>query len=412
MRRLLSFILLILFLLTGCGQEKFNNSAYINSETRANQNIIEAKNKLDLKAVWFSYIELDFIGLNEEEALNKITNMFTEVKNANFNAVICQVRANCDAAYPSKYFPFSNQYKTANGENPSYDPLKLMVDAAHNLSLEFHAWINPYRISAGSKEYLNLPTNSPAYIYLTDQDEGNDKNVLFSETGMYLNPASEEVRNLVTLGVEEILNNYDIDGIQFDDYFYPTTDKSFDKVSYNEYTGSVTNPLPLDDWRRTNVNLLISQIYRTVHRFNGVCFGISPAADISFDNTDNNYQKLYADIPLWCNTKGYIDYIAPQLYFGYNYPNESFCFNTLLKNWCNLSRATGVKLYVGLAAYKLGTLDAESDEWIKSQNILAKQSSDIKKADVDGVMLYSYSYLFNDTEQNINELDALKKELK
>ena len=412
MRRILSLVLIILFLLTGCGKYQANNKGNINSQTKINTETTKLRNTLNLKAVWFSYIELDFIDHNEEEALNKITDMFTKVKNANFNAVICQVRANCDAAYPSEYFPFSNQYKTANGDDPSYDPLRLMVDTAHKLGLEFHAWINPYRISAQNNDYLKLPTTSPAYIYLTDQAEENDNNVLFTETGMYLNPASDEVRSLVTLGVEEILNNYEVDGIHFDDYFYPTTEVSFDKVSYNEYKNNITNPLPLDDWRRTNVNLLISQIYRTVHRFDGVQFGVSPAADISFDNTDNNYQKLYADIPLWCNTKGYIDYIAPQLYFGYNYPNDSFSFSTLLNNWCELPRTKGVKLYIGLAAYKVGTLDAESNEWKTDTQILSRQCADAKKAKVDGVVLYSYSYLFKDDEQNTKELNSLKEELK
>lgn len=410
MKRILSLILLTVFLLTGCEQYQLNNKVDINSKTK--NETTKLKDTFNLKAVWFSYIELNFIGYTEQEAENKITSMFTKVKNANFNAVICQVRANCDAAYPSKYFPFSNQYKGENGEDPSYDPLKLMVATAHNLGLEFHAWINPYRISAQNKDYLKLPATSPVYIYLTDQVEENDNNVLFTETGMYFNPASDEVRSLVALGVEEILNNYDVDGIQFDDYFYPTTEESFDKTSYNEYKNNITNPLPLDNWRRTNVNLLISQIYRTVHRFDGVRFGVSPAADISSHNTDNNYQKLYADIPLWCSTKGYIDYIAPQLYFGYNYPDKNFCFTTLLNNWCDLPRTKGVKLYIGLAAYKVGTLDADSDEWKTDTKILSRQCADAKKAKADGVMLYSYSYLFKDNDQNTNELNSLIEELK
>lgn len=409
MKRLLSIIIAFIILLTGCSFAPQSDLSEIPSTTTKQQ--IEVSDATLMKAVWFSYVELTFVGMSEDEFKTTVSDMFKKVKDARFNAVICQVRANCDAIYPSEYFPFSAAFTGTLGVAPNFDPLQIMVNTAHSFGLEFHAWINPYRISAKSKDYEALPDNSPVYKFLTDQDKYNDRNVLFTEEGMYLNPASSEARNLIVNGIDEILANYDLDGIQFDDYFYPTTDQEFDKVSYDEYKNTVATPLSLADWRRTNVNLLLAEVYKTVHSYEDIVFGVSPAADISSDNTDKNYTQLYADIKLWCSTVGYIDYIAPQLYFGYEYPEKDFRFDTLLDKWCKLSRANGINLYIGLAAYKSGETDADSNEWIENNDILSRQIKDVKEKSTDGIFLYSYSYLFSKKEHNRAEFNALIKEL-
>lgn len=403
MKRILTLTLALL-MLCGCS---LNNYDKVNSVADIN---LKTKEPI-FKGIWYSYIELDFAGFEQTEFEQKITEMFNNAKSGGFSAVICQVRANCDASYPSSIFPFSSCYLQFDGSEPTFDPLQIMVETAHLLDLEFHAWINPYRVSAQSKDYQKLPDNSPAKKFLTDENKNNDSHLLFNETGMYLNPASDEVKKLIVDGVEEILQNYDVDGIQFDDYFYPTTDVKFDENSYNEYKKSVTTPLSLQDWRRTHINTLVTSVFKTVHKYENKVFGISPAADISDDNSDKNYQNLYADVKLWCNTKGYIDYIAPQLYFGYNYTVDEFKFINLLEAWAKVPRQNGVKLYIGIGAYKLGTIDANSDEWQTAEGILARQVSDSKLYGADGIMLYSYSYVFNPAKQNQQELNALKKEL-
>jgi uncharacterized lipoprotein YddW (UPF0748 family) len=108
---------------------------------------------------------------------------------------------------------------------------------------------------------------------------------------------------------------------------------------------------------------------------------------------------------------GYIDYIAPQLYFGYEYPEKDFRFDTLLDKWCKLSRANGINLYIGLAAYKVGEMDATSNEWIENNDILSRQIKDVKEKSADGIFMYSYSYLFSKKEHNRAEFNALIKEL-
>lgn len=411
MKKFFCLIIATLVFLSGCGVNTKNSNSSINNSVIDSLEFTESQQDLSFRGVWFSYIELNFVNYNEDEFKSTISTMFQNVKDAGFSAVICQVRANCDAIYPSVNFPFSSAFTGTAGVGPSYDPLEIMVNLAHNIGLEFHAWINPYRVSAKSKDYENLPNNSPVYKYLTDDDNNNDKNVLFTDEGMYLNPASSEVRKLIVDGINEILATYDVDGIQFDDYFYPTTDAGFDKVSYEKYKKSVNTPLSLDNWRRTNVNILLSEVYNTVHKTKGCVFGVSPAADISNDKSDKNYSEFYADVEYWCSTSGYIDYIAPQLYFGYEYPEADFCYDTLLENWCKLNRDDNVKLYIGLAAYKVNNTDATSDEWIKNRDILSRQLKDIKSSAGEGIILYSYSYLFSENEHNRAELDALKKEM-
>lgn len=369
-------------------------------------------NNGEMRAIWCSYIELNFAGMSYGEFKEKIDEMFDNAKSISMNAVICQVRANADAYYPSKLFPFSASVTGTNGKDPEYDPLKYMVSAAHKRGLKFHAWLNPYRVTAAHTNIKKLSKNNPARKWLEDSNKSNDQNVLFTESGIYFNPASAEVRRLIVNGVNEILKNYAVDGIQFDDYFYPTTEKSFDKSSYAAYCKSNNAPLPLDEWRRTNVSVLVSDVYEAVHKKKGTVFGIAPAAAVSKDKTDANYTRHYADIYRWMSEPSYIDYIAPQLYYGYHYKNEAFRFQNLISAWSGIKRTSGVKLYIGLAPYKIDTVDAGSKEWITDKSILAREVTDLRKnKSVSGFMLYSYSYVFKDNPRHRAELAALKKVL-
>lgn len=382
------------------------------SSSKDSEKKITVSVKDQMRAVWLSYIELNFVGKSEEEFQNTIDTYFDNIKDLGCNTVICHVVANCDAAYDSDIFPYSAAYSGKQGQSPGYDPLEYMVSAAKERGLSINAWINPYRVCAQNKKTSALAQNNPARKWLEDDSRANDDNVLFTDTGMYLNPAKEEVRKLVVSVVREILENYDVDGIQFDDYFYPVTDEKFDKTTYDNYKKGRATYLPLDEWRRTNVNLLVSSVYKAVHKYKGKVFGISPAAPISEDKTDKNYTEYYADIYSWMETKGYIDYIAPQLYFGYNYPKEEFRFDNILKSWTNAKRHKSVSLYIGLGVYKINTKDAETEEWIKDDEIISKQIRDIKKTDAEGFMLYSYSYLFSEDEKNRSALKKIRKTLK
>ncbi len=361
----------------------------------------------EYRAIWLSYLELSFAGKSEEEFESDMDARFDNIKNAGLNTIILHVRANGDAIYPSDIFPFS---ATAfGGETPSFDPLEYMVSSAKEKGLRVEAWINPYRISGSNKDLGALSEKSPARIWLEDEDESNDKNVLFWGDGIYLNPASDEVRQLIKNGISELLEKYDIDGIQFDDYFYPTADPDFDKESYNEYKASGGVSLSLSEWRRTNVSLLLSECYKAVHKYEGKTFGISPAAAISTDKKDKNYAEYFADIYAWMENEGYIDYIAPQLYFGFDYPDEAFQFDKLLELWTAAEKAENIKLYIGLAAYKIGLEDSGSREWIESEGILSRQITKLRNSGANGYILYSYSGVFSENAKKEQELEMIKE---
>ena len=364
----------------------------------------------EFRAVWISYYELDGRGKDADAFRQMIAQMFDKVKGTGLNTVVVHIRANSDAFYPSAYFPWSEYAAGRQGQDPGYDPLAIMIEEAHGRGLALHAWLNPYRVSNKSSDLLALSETNPARVWLTDDDPSNVDWAVCWENGIYYNPGVMSVQKLILDGVREILDIYDVDGIHFDDYFYPTTAEAFDSAAYGRYkeqAGALA--LPLGDWRRANVNGLMQAVYRLAEE-KGVPFGISPSAHVSSDGSDKNYNELYADIARWMASPGYIHYIAPQLYFGFSYPKEAFRVDRLADTWLSLPRAAGVKLYIGLPAYKIGTEDAGSNEWKEKDDILARQLSLLRQKKADGFLLYSYDSLVSDDplfKAQISNLQAL-----
>lgn len=366
--------------------------------------------------MWISMYELNFKGKTEAQFKSKIDTMFNNAKETGVTDIYFHVRPSGDAMYVSELFPFSHFFSGTQGEAPDYDPFLYAVESAHNKGLKIHAWINPYRV-ASHNDVNKLADNNVAKIWLTDSDSINDRYIL-TETKrnhMYFNPAIPAVRQYIINGVKEILEKYDVDGIQIDDYFYPTDEAYYDEVEYNQYKESVTGtPLSLGDWRRANVNALVSGIYSCVHNYDGVVFGISPSSHISNDKTDKNYLVNYADIALWMSKKGYCDYIAPQLYYGYDYPSEDFRFDNLLDKWTSMPKHDELQIIIGLAPYKIDPAqrpNADGNEWTKDTEILAKELNDVLKTDCKGVALYSYSYVC-DNKLSIKHTENFVKALK
>lgn len=350
-----------------------------NDNAKVEQNERSAK---EMRGVWVSYIELDMQNesdKSESAFRGKFKNIATTSKNAGFNTLIVQVRPFCDALYKSAYFPYSHILSGEQGVSPDYDALKVMCEICSQLDLDIHAWVNPYRISTDSTPQALSETNP----YVIDNEIGEE-----TENGIFLNPANKMARNLIIDGVTEIVRNYDVDGIQFDDYFYPTQDSDFDDEEYAEYVDTVgaMNCMSVDNWRIANVNTLICDTYRAIHKIsNDVDFGISPQGNI-----DNN-AKIYADVKSWCICKGFVDYICPQLY--YSLDNPVLTFEDSLTAWSALDINKSVKLYVGLAGYKANT-DSDEGTWLYSDNVLSKEYKiAMQNEKVSGIMLYSYSAL-------------------
>lgn len=341
------------------------------------------KTKIEKRAIFISYIEYqDYLkGKNKQDITNEITKMIDNIKKYKFNMLILHVSPFSDAIYESKIFPSSSSIVNKEGEKLPIDVLSYFIEVAHKNNIELHAWINPYRIS-NSTDVTKLSSTNPAYKWL------NTNNVKVIENkGIYYNPASSEVHDLIISGIEEIVKNYDVDGIHLDDYFYPDT--TIDLENYQPFE----NTISLTDYRLSNTNKLVKDIYDKIKSINNkVLFGISPEGNI-----ENNYNNNYADVKKWISEKGYIDYIMPQLYYGFL--NESKPFLKTLNEWYDLVKID-IAFIPALALYKSGTIDeyAKSGkyEWIENNDIIVREIKSLKSLKkYDGYSLFRYSNLIN-----------------
>ncbi len=364
---------------------------------------------MEFKAVWISYLEFKSTGYTKAEFEAQIDEMFDNVVDMGMNAVVVHVRPFGDAMYDSSYFPWSKYISGTQGKDPGFDPLEYMVEAAHDRGLQFHAWLNPYRITTKNTDIKTLAADNPARKWLTDKKKLNDRNVLSFDGNLYYNPAKSEVRTLIRNGVLEIVRNYDVDGIHFDDYFYPTLGSSYKKVfdaaEYNSYVksykeqGIADEILPIDEWRRQNVNFLVKGVYSAIKRENpDVVFGISPGG---FLDTLRMNDRYYVDVDRWLSEPGYVDYICPQLYWSFEH--SKYPFDGILNRWLELRKNTNVNVYVGIPVYKAGS--NEEPEFKKNTNILANMITTCRDTEqVDGYMFYRYNYFYSNATQK-----ALKK---
>lgn len=390
MRKKIAVLLILLLSLCSCGPNISNYKT---------ENSVGKYSNTASSGVWISFREINSMLTSGDGFENELKKVVENCESLKIENVYIHVRSYCDSLYPSDFFPLISE-----AEVYDYDIFKKMLDAFHQSGIKVHAWINPYRVLTSSSDIEKLDSNSPAYIWLNDDNADNDINVCFYK-GIYLNPAESEVRQLVIDGIREILSKYEVDGIHFDDYFYPTKDSDFDSKSYEKYKSVTANPLSVEDWRRANVNALISGCYSAVKYANkDVLFSISPAASL-----DKNYNEFYADIEEWIKN-GYVDYLIPQLYFGFEYPQKEYCFESLLEEWRTvINKNTEVGLFVGLASYKIGA-DSEYDkeEWQNNTDIIARQARICYDDGLaQGYVIFSYSSLFSDSELNSKQREEL-----
>ena len=349
---------------------------------------VSAPSTDEVRAVWISYLEFLSHAKNISKSQFKtwVSDMFSTAAEYGLNTVYVQVRPFGDALYDSDIFPWSYVLTGQEGTNPGYDPLAIMVDYAREYGLRIEAWLNPYRVRAAGSD-RELSADNPAYKAV----KNGDRLVIKYDGGIFYNPASAEARELIADGVIEILENYDVDGIHFDDYFYPTTASSFDSYEYDEYTSN-GGTLSLDAWRRKNVTALIKEVSSAIRETDtDATFGISPQARM-----DINYNAQYADIEAWADA-GYMDYVCPQIYFGFDH--SSYPFDDLADSWAKIVKGTGVDLYIGLAVYKIGVADSYagsgSKEWINNSDILKQMVKYTRNmSECDGFVLYRYDSLF------------------
>lgn len=332
------------------------------------------------RSFWFSYIDIaDMLqGKSESSFRDSVGEAFAAAYNSGFNTVYVHVRPFGDALYDSDYFAPSRYYTGTPGAAPQFDALEIMVEQAHRNGLSIHAWINPLRCE--KPENIGADDSFPINKWYNSQ-EYNGRYVVYDEQSgrLWLDPAYPEVRELIFSGVREICQNYKVDGIHIDDYFYPTTDESFDQEAFLE-----SGRQSLSDFRLENTDLLVMGIYNTVKQCGkDLLFGISPQGNI-----DNNYKQLYADVKRWASEKGWCDYIVPQVYYGFD--NKTQPFEQVVEEWSRLC-GENTKLVIGLAFYKIGN----EEEFTDTDGIIAKQIECCRKLDnYSGTALYSFKSMF------------------
>lgn len=339
----------------------------------------------EMRVIYISYLEYQSNFLGNSKTINetKIDKMIDNVNELNFNCILLHVSPFSDAIYKSKYFPYTSTLTGSEGKYPGFDYLEYFIKKAHQKDIEVHAWINPYRISSNS-DTSKLDENNPAYSLL------ETSHVLVNKSGIYYNPSSEIVKNLIINQVKEIIDNYEVDGIHFDDYFYIQND-----IDNNEYKNYINNGgnMSLKEFRLYHTNDLIKRVHKVIKDLdNNIIFSISPDGNIN-----NNYNYHYADIKTWISSNEYIDIIMPQIYYGFD--NQYKPFIETFDEWQSLITNENVKLVPILAFYKTGNIDDNAGfgkhEWEKSSDIIKRQIEYIRSKNAYGIGLFRYDFLFN-----------------
>lgn len=335
-----------------------------------------------MRGVWLSFLDLEELLTDTDPAAaaQRLDEVMDTCKQAGLNTVFFHARSHSDAWYASTIFPAATAAAPLLAEG--FDPLQYAVEAAHKRGLALHGWVNPYRVGTD-------PSRAA-----TAADAVFEKDGVF-----YYNPANHAVRALVLDGVREILTRYAVDGVHFDDYFYPEG-----MAAEGEAFEDIPPATDVVSWRQTQVDMLVSAVHGLCRRY-GKVFGVSPSSSIEYCTTVS-----CANVTRWLTADGYVDYLCPQLYVGFTH--ETRPFERVLAEWLALPRRRGVALYGGLALYKVGLAEdsyagSGAAEWATGSDIIARQVLALQQSAADGFVLFRYAQLREDTPSLQAEREAL-----
>ncbi len=406
-----TIILIISFIfLYSCSPESINPEAQISAhETEyrvvyldLSASLVE-NGKQFTKGIWISQFDMHpiFRDGNKQrdigEYRNLIENMMDNLVRDGFNTVFLQIRPNGDSMYESEIYPTSKYIAGAYGGNIEYDAVGIFLEIAKKHSISVHAWINPFRLCKQSE--LLLHGKGILYEWL---NEGIGKRIELGSDGLlYLDPSYSEATDLIVDGAKEILDKYDFDGIHLDDYFYPT---EFEFDDSNEFNESEYNDL--SEFRRESINRTITALYKAVHCYENKKLSIAPAGNIY--SLENGW---YVDIYKWLSSDGYIDYIMPQLYYGFE--NSTCPFEKVLFDWISALKNERIQMIIGLSAAKceagsMGEPDEYAGsggkyEWRDNKDILLRSLQLIKNSDCEGVCIFTYSSFYDPITAEVNK---------
>lgn len=348
--------------------------------------------KKEMRAVWVTtawgldWPQGDYNAESQKQQYIAYLNRFKEL---HINAIYFQVKGMGDAFYPSPYEPWSVAVTGTRGKDPGYDVLKFMIDEAHARDIEFHAWMNPYRIATRANTGATYPALHPSVT--TEWVVSHEKIQIY-------NPALPEVRQRLTDIVKDLITKYDVDGIHFDDYFYPDPSAAgqmvSDQADYTQYGAGYST---IQDFRRGNVDKAIQGVHDAiVATKREVVFSVSPAPSRNY-----NFNTLFADVNKWCQ-EGWVDVVIPQLYQEIG--NSANDFQTNLSWWAQYNYKAA--LVIGHGYYKFG--DPTMPSAFQSAAELEKQFNLTKKNNkVVGNAQYSARYIMLNKVQVTDKLAAI-----
>lgn len=417
----LYFIFALCILLCSCGvkaeqKDDFSQADRLFYISRLDTASEEAEALEFMNAVWVTQFDMHPIYRDgskqraEGEYRRLTATMLDNLKRDGFETVFLQVRPNGDSVFESEVYPSSKYIAGVYGGKIEYDAVLIYLELAKERGISVHAWINPYRLCYESE--LILLGKGILYEWYC---EGIGKRIEKGSDGLlYLDPSYEEATELITKGAKEIFEKYDFDGLHIDDYFYPTEFEFDDEHEF--FTSGYDDK---GEFRRANADRTVKALYQTAHE-HGKVFGVSPAGNIY--SLENGW---YIDIYKWLSTEGYVDYIMPQLYFGFK--NAVCPFERVLDDWASAVKCDKIKLYVGLSAAKCalgaeGVADAFAGsegkfEWRDDEKILARSYIAVREKGACGVCIFSYSSFYDsltgiESELTDSERRALLEEMK
>lgn len=338
------------------------------------------------------------IAVQKKALADKLDNL----KALGINTIFFQVKPDGTALWRSEILPWSDTLTGRIGQDPGYDPLQFILDEAHRRGMRVHAWFNPYRVTTNTRPSTVTALNAtlrqqPPSVFVLHRDwirTASDRYVL--------DPGIPEARDWITSIVAEVVKNYPVDGVQFDDYFYTETRDSAldDAATFRRYGQGFSSKA---DWRRNNTQLLIEQVSRTVHQIKpDVAFGVSPAGvwrnrshDAAGSDTRGaaTYDEAYADTRRWVQL-GLLDYIAPQLYWPF--ARDAARYDVLARWWADVVKPTHTRLYIGVALYKVGEPSRTEPDWTVGGGVPElKRQLDFNASlpQVSGTILFREDYL-------------------
>lgn len=372
-------------------------------------------NEKDVRGVWVSNVaNIDTpSNLGKEEYQEYLRNMIKNIASYNMNTVIFQVRPASDAYYESKLNPWSRYITGTEGKNPGFDVLQFVIDEAKKYGIKVHAWMNPYRVSVSALNLENCTIEEAKNAYLEGLDKKNfarrhpEHTLVDGANKVILCPSHPKVIDFVTKSIMEVVDNYDVEGVHIDDYFYPYGKIPYEREEQDFLKYRTSADQNFEDWRRSNVDVMIKNIHDELKKSfsktgKKVLFGISPFAiyrtntKVREDGWDKGsfnaagalqcYSELYSDVYKWMK-EGWIDYVVPQVYFPFE--RADVTYHDLTKWWSNLAKETNTILYIGQALYQMGS----NEVWQNPKEMENQLKFNCQFEQISGTIFFTYKDL-------------------